>query len=167
MALPSSNCESICKDIHDSWGKPDHLIQPLATLNQLDCRKIRETYLRIYGEDPVHLLLERNKNTSQKNETGSRVCQKTSVALSMLMLNPHERDAVVAREAFEQNDTINYRALIEIFLCRKSSHVLLIQEAYYARFKKQLEQDIISIEPSHPYQRVTFFFLTLFQLANL
>ncbi|CAI9097495.1 OLC1v1033934C1 [Oldenlandia corymbosa var. corymbosa] len=154
MALPSFNCENICKDIYDSWGKPNHLIQLLVSPSQLECRKIRETYLRIYGVDPVHLLLQRNKDSSQGNEAGSLFSEKTLVGLSMLMLSPHERDAVVAREAFEQGDSVNYKPLLEIFLCRKSSHVLLIQEAYYARFKKQLEQDIISIDPSHPYQRI-------------
>lgn len=166
MALPSCDCESICKEIHDSLGQPNHLIQHLASLNPLECRKTREIYVKIYGEDPVQLLLQCSKGTSQRNESGGPgVSQMTSVALSMLMLKPHERDAVVAREAFERNDAINYKALIEIFTCPKSSHVLLVQAAYHARFKRQLDQDIIMIEPSHPYQRVPVF-LFLFYLQN-
>lgn len=150
MAWSSCNGESICKEIHDSWGQPAHLIQHLAGLSQLECRKTRETYVKIYGEDPAQLLLQSSESSSQ----GTGVSQRTSAALSMLMLNPHERDAIVAREAFEKNDTVNYKALIEIFTCRKSSHVLLIQAAYHAKYKRQLDQDIISIEPSQPYQRI-------------
>nr|XP_027065456.1 annexin D8-like isoform X3 [Coffea arabica] len=150
MAWSSCNCESICKEIHDSWGQPAHLIQHLAGLTQLECRKTRETYVKIYGEDPAQLLLQSSESSSQ----GTGVSQRTYAALSMMMVNPHERDAIVAREAFEQNDTVNYKALIEIFTCRKSSHVLLIQAAYHAKYKRQLDQDIISIEPSHPYQRI-------------
>lgn len=150
MARSSCSCESICKEIHDSWGQPTHLIQLLARLNQLERSKTREAYVKIYEEDPAQLLLQSSKAGSQ----GTGVSQKTSLALSMLMLSPHERDAVVAREAFGQNDTLNYKALIEIFTCRKSSHVLLIQAAYHAKYKRQLDQDIMSIEPSHPYQRI-------------
>ncbi|KAL3535975.1 hypothetical protein ACH5RR_004436 [Cinchona calisaya] len=152
MALPSCQYESICKEIHDSWGQPNHLIQHFSSLNQQECRKIREIYEKIYGEDPVKLLLQ---SSCQKNEQRTGFSHKTSVALSMLMLNPYERDAVVARDALlEQNDTVNYKALIEIFTCRKSSHVVSIQAAYYSRFKRHLDQDIISIEPSNPYQRI-------------
>ncbi|OVA12291.1 Annexin [Macleaya cordata] len=69
------------------------------------------------------------------------------------MLEQYERDAVIARQAFENGDT-NYKALIEIYSGRKSSHLLLIKQAYQTKFKRQLDQDIINSEPPHPYQRI-------------
>ncbi|KAI5679717.1 hypothetical protein M9H77_00944 [Catharanthus roseus] len=145
MAISTSNLnfDKICKEIHDSWKNPNQFIQILASLNQFECRKIRETYLNLYGEDPVLVL--------QKRGAFSSMAEK---GLLMLMINSHERDAIVAKEAIHEQNDVNFRALIEIFTCRKSSHVLLIQQAYQARFKRQLDQDIINIEPSHPYQKI-------------
>lgn len=153
MAISTSNLnfDKICKEIHDSWKNPNQFIQILASLNQFECRKIRETYLNLYGEDPVLVL--------QKRGAFSSMAEK---GLLMLMINSHERDAIVAKEAIHEQNDVNFRALIEIFTCRKSSHVLLIHQAYQARFKRQLDQDIINIEPSHPYQKVSFFFFFLF-----
>lgn len=82
--------------------------------------------------------------------------------LSMwLLLDPHERDAVVAREALDGDEQeggggggANYKALVEIFVGRKSSHVLLIKQAYQKKFRRRLDQDIINMEPPHPFQRI-------------
>ncbi|GFP87492.1 annexin a3 [Phtheirospermum japonicum] len=140
MAISFSRTESICKEIHNSCGDEKSLIQALLNLSQSECRKVRETYLETYGEDLLKL------------------CQKfdpmVSSLSSLMMLSPFERDAVFAREAIHKNDTVNYMALLEIFTCRKSSHVLLILQAYFAKFRSQLELDIASIEPRHPYQKI-------------
>ncbi|XP_059290990.1 uncharacterized protein LOC132044510 isoform X2 [Lycium ferocissimum] len=72
----------------------------------------------------------------------------------MLLQNPHQRDAEAAREALEQNEVVNNRALLEIFTCRKSSHVALIQHAYLTKFRRHLDHDISSIEPPHPCQKI-------------
>ncbi|KAL3825649.1 hypothetical protein ACJIZ3_021678 [Penstemon smallii] len=130
--------ESICKEIHDSWGKKDFLIQ--FTLTQFEWRKVRDMYMETYKEDILQL------------------CQKIDSPFSSLMLNPFERDADVAREALYHSDTVNYKALIEIFTCRKSSHVLLIIQAYLAKYRKHLDHEIVSIEPPHPYQKILMAF---------
>lgn len=65
----------------------------------------------------------------------------------------NQSDAVVVRKALEQGDA-NYKAMMEIFVGRKSSQILLMKQDYKARFRRQMEQDIISIEPPHPYQKV-------------
>ncbi|XVE62551.1 hypothetical protein DITRI_Ditri06bG0126900 [Diplodiscus trichospermus] len=56
-------------------------------------------------------------------------------------------------EAIQQDDT-NYKALVEIFVGRKSSHIALINQAYQSKYKRQLDQDIINIEPPHRYQKI-------------
>ncbi|XP_022842831.1 annexin D8-like [Olea europaea var. sylvestris] len=140
----SESCENRCKEIHKYLGDVVFLIQNLASLSQTECKKIRDTYTEIYGEDLVQIL----GSTAMAGQESSRTC----AALSSLMLNPHERDAEVAREAL--NEPINFKALVEIFTCRKSSHVLLLLQAYRTRFRRQLDQDIAKIEPPNPYQKI-------------
>ena len=151
LASSSRSFESECEEIHDSWGRLNQLIRALASRTQLECRRIRETYKGMYGEDLI-TLLKKTSMTSQRNEPG--VSPKTCAASSLWMFDPHERDATVAREAIQQDDT-NYKALVEIFVGRKSSHIALIKQAYQSKYKRQLDQDIINIEPPHPYQKVT------------
>lgn len=147
----SHGFENECKEIHDSWGRLNQLVRSLASLSKLERQQIRETYKAMYGEDITNLLQKMQVSSSQKNEgkVGFKVC----ASLSMWMVDPHERDAIVAREALEEGDT-NYKALVEIFVGRKSSHIVLIKQAYYARYRRKLDQDIINLEPPHPYQKV-------------
>ncbi|KAK8261582.1 hypothetical protein V6Z12_D13G197400 [Gossypium hirsutum] len=134
LASSSHSFENECKEIHESRGRWNHLIQALVTRTQLECRRIRETYKDIL-----------------RNQPG--VSPKTCAALSLWMLHPHERDAIVAREALLQDNDTNHQALVEIFVGRKSSHIALIKQAYLSKYKTQLDQDIINIEPPHPYQK--------------
>lgn len=145
--MSPQNYEALCVEIHER----NHFIEGLASLSQLDCRKIREKYKEMYGEDLVQSL--GNRTRSQRNET--KISDESCAGLCMLVLNPHERDAITAKDALDQQSGVNYKALIEVFVGRKSSHILLIQQAYQKKFKRQLDHDIISIEPSHPYQRVS------------
>jgi annexin A7/11 len=72
--------------------------------------------------------------------------------LYLWMLDPAERDAIMARDAIESAMT-DYWVLIEIFTRRKQEQLFFTKQAYLARFKKNLEHDLVT-EPSHPYQRV-------------
>lgn len=102
------------------------------------------------GED-----LSQNSNMAGnlRNEAAG-FSPKTCAALSVWMLGSHERDAAVSRQALEGRD-INFKALIEVLVGRKSSHITLIKQAYQKRYKRQLDQDIAGIEPPHPYQKVS------------
>lgn len=70
------------------------------------------------------------------------------------MLDPHDRDAVVAKQSLESGDN-QYKALVEIYVSRKPRRILLIKQAYFARFRTRLDYDIASSEPVSPYQKVT------------
>jgi hypothetical protein len=73
--------------------------------------------------------------------------------LYLWALEPAERDAVVAREAVEGGVTVaGYRALVEVFTRRKQDQLFFTKQAYMARFRRNLDQDMVT-EPSHPYQR--------------
>lgn len=86
---------------------------------------------------------------------------QTSAVLSLWLCDPHERDAIVAKDAVAQGDA-KYRALVEIYVGRKSSQLLLIQQAYQARFKKNLDQEISRLEPPSSTQRVNWFYNSSF-----
>ncbi|XP_050237523.1 uncharacterized protein LOC126687150 [Mercurialis annua] len=140
--LNSSGFEIECKEIHDSPGKTNQLVKSLASKSKLERQQIRETYKAIYGEDITNFLQNEAK-------FGSKVCS----VLSQWMVDANELDADVAKEALEQGDT-NYKPLVEIFVGRKSSHIMQIKQVYHAKFRRQLDQDIINLEPPHPFQKI-------------
>nr|GEU33997.1 annexin D8-like [Tanacetum cinerariifolium] len=148
MAKPLSqtSLEDICKQVHGCIGNFNLLVRVLAShLRQQDYQKIREKYMETYGED----LHDRLQNQIDGHTS------KTSTILSLSILNQHERDAIIAKNAiFKERDSVNYKALIEIYVGRKSSHFFLIQQAYQSKYRRNLDQDIMSIEPPHSYQKM-------------
>eukprot|EP00268_Persea_americana_P005911 TRINITY_DN12049_c0_g1_i3.p2 TRINITY_DN12049_c0_g1~~TRINITY_DN12049_c0_g1_i3.p2 ORF type:complete len:168 (+),score=34.04 TRINITY_DN12049_c0_g1_i3:136-639(+) len=142
-SLNSSDREKDCKEIHDSWGRLNQLGHGLAHRSRSQLQQVRETYKAMYGEDLVDCI-QRAEGVYSKNE----IC----MVLSLWLCEPHERDAIVAKDAMAQGDT-KYRSLVEIYVGRKSSQLLLIQQAYRARFKKHLDQEISKLEPPTSTQR--------------
>ncbi|CAH1452243.1 unnamed protein product [Lactuca virosa] len=144
--ISQSSIEDICKQIHGNLGNITLLVRVFTSQSmQHECQKIREKYMEMYNED----LFDHLHN---KIDGGA---SKTCTILSLLMINPHERDAIVAKNAiFKERDCVNYKALIEIYVGRKSSHFFLIQQAYQSKFRRHLDQDIMSIEPPHSYQKI-------------
>lgn len=147
LTMTTHNFEVDCKKIHDSLVGLNQLIPSLACLTQLQRQQMRETYKAVYGEDLI--------THFQRYEEDQFSSMKCSV-LSLWILGPHDRDAVVAREALQQDET-NFKPLVEIFAGRKSSHILLITQAYQKMFRKKLDQDIMNLDPPHPFQKVRLF----------
>lgn len=56
-------------------------------------------------------------------------------------LDPAERDAILACETLKKWNTSN-RILIEIACARSSHELFLVRQAYHARYKKSLEEDV-------------------------
>lgn len=158
LTISRKGFENECKEIHNSWGRLNQVAQALATRTPLERQQIRETYKAIYGKDLVKRLQEEAEMTSSSNNRNeaSGVSPKLCAALSLFMLEPQERDAIVAREALEQGDETSYKALVEIFVGRKSSQIFLTKQAYQARYRRQLDQDIANIEAPISYQKVSF-----------
>ncbi|XP_043702002.1 annexin A13-like [Telopea speciosissima] len=145
---PSSSSQGFqrdCREIHDSKGQLNYLVRTLACRTQLERQQLRETYMAMYGEDLLYRLQKMTQVTNQNNEIYE--------LLSLWMLEQCERDTIVANDAIELRET-NYKVLIEIYVGRKSSHIHLVKQAYQAKFKRQLEQDIISSEPPNSYQKI-------------
>ncbi|XP_072978455.1 annexin D8-like [Typha angustifolia] len=145
MDFQSSNLgfERDCQEIHATWNQLNHLGLALARRTPAERQQIKETYRAMYGEDLVEHL-HRILMANQKNE----MCN----ILHLWILEPSERDAIVARNAFEFGIT-DYKALVEIYTQRKSNQLFYTKQAYLAKYKRNLEQDIMN-EPFHPYQRI-------------
>ncbi|XP_016178770.1 annexin A13 [Arachis ipaensis] len=153
LTFSNHNLELDSKKIQDSLVGLRQQLNPssLAGLSQLERQQLRETYKAEYGEDLTSHFQRYYNEEDDGLKSSSMKC--SLCALSLWILDPHERDAVVAREALQQ-DEINFKALVEIFVGRKSSHVLLITQAYHKRFRRLLDQDIINLDPPSPFQKI-------------
>lgn len=150
------SCESECKEIHESLENLTHLAPALAIKTQIEKKQIREKYMEMYGEDLINCLQKRTTQLAKSggDETGVS-SGAAGAALALWMLDPIERDAVVAREALDQKSETNYRAVVEMFVGRKSSQVVLIKQVYRAKFGRVVDQDVLCIEPPHdPYKKI-------------
>ncbi|CAN6439919.1 unnamed protein product [Victoria cruziana] len=138
------DCQNECREIHEKKSQLGYLARILAHRTQLERQQLCSTYTAMYGQDLVDHL-QRAQTAGQGNE----IC----TLLSLWMLDPHDRDAVVAKQSLESGDN-QYKALVEIYVSRKPRRILLIKQAYFARFRTRLDYDIASSEPVSPYQKI-------------
>lgn len=136
----TADFENDCREIHGACDEPRRLSRLLARRSPSERKQINATYRAMFGEDLV-ARLQKTLAADQNNEP----CN----LLYLWMLDPAERDAIMARDAIESD----YQVLVEIFTRRKQEQLFFTKQAYLARFKKNLEQDMVT-EPSHPYQRL-------------
>ncbi|KAJ4952038.1 hypothetical protein NE237_028870 [Protea cynaroides] len=125
---PSQDCEQLRKAFA-GWGTNEALIiSILAHRNAAQRKVIRQTYAETYGED---LLVALDKELSSDFER----------AVLLWALDPPERDAFLANEATKKWTSSN-QVIMEIACTRSSHELLLVRQAYHARFKRSLEEDV-------------------------
>ncbi|KAG1334572.1 Annexin-like protein RJ4 [Cocos nucifera] len=113
----------------EGWGTNEGLIIAiLAHRSTAQRRQIRDAYAQAYGEDILKVLEKELTRDFEK-------------AVLLWMLDPPERDAVLANEALKKWSPRN-RALIEIAVARTSDETFAVRRAYHARFKRSLEEDV-------------------------
>ncbi|XP_021715224.1 annexin-like protein RJ4 [Chenopodium quinoa] len=164
----SSCYESDCKAIYESWGRLSTMVQTIATQStQAERREIRETYKAMYNEDLLsHLQRVKIMLSGKSSNEETKFSVATCEALLLWMVDPWERDACFAKNALEENET-DFKALVEIFVGRKSSHILMIKQAYQNRFKRQLDHDFVNLEPPHPCQKILVALATSHKAHNV
>ncbi|XP_062007167.1 annexin Gh1-like isoform X1 [Rosa rugosa] len=125
---PAEDSEQL-KKAFEGWGTNEGLIISIWAHRNADQRRlIQQTYAETYGED---LLKALDKELTSDFER----------ALLLWTLHPSERDAALANEATKRFTSSNW-VLMEI-ACSRSSHELhLVKQAYHAKFKKSLEEDV-------------------------
>ncbi|KAI0492940.1 hypothetical protein KFK09_027216 [Dendrobium nobile] len=129
--------EKVCREIFANQNQPNHLVLVLARQSSNERRQIKELYRAIHGEELVEHLL-RIKEANPESEP-------VYFGLWLWMMEPPERDAVVAKEAIERRSADDYKAIVEIYVRRKSSHLFASKQAYFAKCRSHMDKDILSI----------------------
>ncbi|XP_057970550.1 annexin D2 [Malania oleifera] len=125
---PAEDSEQLRKAFA-GWGTNEALIiKILAHRNAAQRKLIRQTYAETYGED---LLKALDKELSSDFER----------AVLLWTLDPAERDAFLANEATKRATSNNW-VILEIACTRSSHDLFLVRQAYHARYKKSLEEDV-------------------------
>ncbi|KAK9096863.1 hypothetical protein Sjap_022360 [Stephania japonica] len=124
----SEDCEQLRKAF-EGWGTNEGLIISILAHRNAEQRKlIRRIYADLYGED---LLKSLEKELSSDFER----------AVLLWTLDPAERDAFLAYESTRMWTASN-RVILEIASTRSPYELLLARQAYHARYKKSLEEDV-------------------------
>ncbi|XP_023766615.1 annexin Gh1 [Lactuca sativa] len=125
---PSEDCEQLRKAFA-GWGTNEALIiEILAHRNGAQRKKIQETYFETYGE---HLLKDLDSELSSDFQR----------VVLLWTLDPAQRDAYLANEATKKLTASNW-VLMEIACTRSSHHLLAVRNAYHAKYKKSIEEDV-------------------------
>ncbi|CAM8936092.1 unnamed protein product [Rhodiola kirilowii] len=134
LTVPSS-IPSVGEDVEQlrtafsGWGTNEGLIISILAHRNADQRKtIRETYTSNYGEDLPQALDKELSNDFER-------------IVLLWTLDPAERDALLANEATKRWTSSN-QVLMEVACTRTPKQLLAAKEAYHARYKKSLEEDV-------------------------
>ncbi|KAL3830437.1 hypothetical protein ACJIZ3_019239 [Penstemon smallii] len=124
----AEDCEQLRKAF-SGWGTNEDLIISILGHRNFEQRKlIRQVYAETYGEDLLKALDKELSNDFER-------------VVLIWTLDPAERDAYLANEATKRWTSSN-QVLVEIACTRSPKELLLVREAYHARFKKSLEEDV-------------------------
>ncbi|RDX73533.1 Annexin D2 [Mucuna pruriens] len=111
------------------WGTDEgSIINILAHRNATQRRLIREAYSATYGED---IIKDLDKELSSDFER----------AVVLWILDPAERDAFLVNEATKRLTSNNW-VILEIASTRSSLDLFKAKQAYHARFRRSLEEDV-------------------------
>ncbi|CAM8992834.1 unnamed protein product [Rhodiola kirilowii] len=125
---PAEDAEQLHKAFA-GWGTNEDLIISILSHRTAAQRKaIRQAYQETYNED---LLKDLN---SELTSNFQRI-------VFLWTLDPAERDAYLANEATKML-TSNIWVIMEIACTRSSHELYLVRQAYHARYKKSLEEDV-------------------------
>ncbi|XP_059432887.1 annexin D2-like [Corylus avellana] len=125
---PGEDAEQLRKAFQ-GWGTNEALIiSILAHRNAAQRKIIRQIYAETYGEDLLKALDKELSNDFER-------------IVLLWTLDPTERDAFLANEATKRLTSNNW-VLMEIACTRSSLGLFTVRQAYHARFKKSLEEDV-------------------------
>ncbi|KAJ8769705.1 hypothetical protein K2173_005308 [Erythroxylum novogranatense] len=128
VPAPSGDAEQLRKAF-EGWGTNESLIiDILAHRNSAQRNKIRQTYAEAYGDD---LLKSLNEELSSDFER----------SVLLWTLDPAERDAYLANESTKRLTSSNW-VIMEIACTRSSLDLFKARQAYHARHKKSIEEDV-------------------------
>ncbi|KGN53666.2 annexin D2 [Cucumis sativus] len=128
LPSPAEDCEQLRKAFQ-GWGtNEDLIISILAHRNAAQRSLIRKAYAETYGED---LLKALDKELSSDFER----------IVLLWTLEPADRDAFMVNEATKRL-TSNNLVIVEVACTRTSIELFKVRQAYQARFKRSVEEDV-------------------------
>ncbi|KAF3794701.1 Annexin-like protein [Nymphaea thermarum] len=124
---PTEDAERL-KKAFQGWGTDEKaVISVLAHRNAAQRNAIRQAYQELYGEDLIKRLEKELAGDFER-------------AVYRWMHDPVEREAIIANVAVKKE--IDYRVIVELAAARSSNELLAIRQAYHARYKCSLEEDV-------------------------
>ncbi|KAL9239945.1 hypothetical protein vseg_014216 [Gypsophila vaccaria] len=125
---PISDAEAL-KKACKGWGTNEKgIIEVIGHRNATQRKLIKEAYQQLFSED---LIKRFEKELSGDFER----------AVYRWMLDPLEREAVLANTALKKSD---YRVIIELSSIPSAEELLAFKRAYQARYSRSLEEDVAS-----------------------
>ncbi|KAG0469650.1 hypothetical protein HPP92_016350 [Vanilla planifolia] len=124
------------------------IISILAHRNATQRRRIRETYHEKYGEDLFKSL-------------GKEISGDFERAVFLWTLDPAERDALLVYDAVTKWQPGN-RVLVEIACTRGAGELFAVRQAYQARYKRSLEEDVAA-HTKGDYRKLLVLLLTTYR----
>lgn len=111
------------------WGTDEKaIIKVLGHRNASQRKQIREAYEQLFEEDLVKRLESELSGDFEK-------------AVYRLVLEPEDRDAVLANAAIRKSET-DFKVIIELSCILSPQELLGVKRAYQNRYKHSLEEDV-------------------------
>ncbi|KAK1319875.1 hypothetical protein QJS10_CPB04g00377 [Acorus calamus] len=127
---PSEDAEKLKKAVQ-GWGTNEKaVITVLAHRNATQRKQISQAYEELYKED----LLKRLE---------SELSGDLEKAVYRWIFDPVEREAILANVAVKKGSE-DYQVIVEIACVNSPAELLAVKQAYQARFKRSLEEDVAS-----------------------
>ncbi|CAN8284843.1 unnamed protein product [Cochlearia groenlandica] len=133
---PAQDSETLNKAFR-GWGTDEKaIIRVLGSRNEIQRKKIRESYREIYNKDLI-------------DDLSSELSGDFKKAMILWTYDPAERDARIANNAlFGKKKSIeNLKVIVEISCTNSPSHLIGVRKAYCSLFESSLEEHIASSVP--------------------
>ncbi|XP_071723673.1 annexin-like protein RJ4 [Rutidosis leptorrhynchoides] len=128
---PVEDAELLHKAVK-GWGTDEKaIIRILAHRNAGQRQQIRAAYHQLHNEDLLKRLESELSGDFEK-------------AVYRWVLDPYDRDAVLAYVAVRKSNPTDYHVLVEIACILNSEELLAVRRAYQLRYKHSLEEDVAS-----------------------
>lgn len=128
-ASPIEDAQALRKAVKGLGTDERAVISIIGRRNATQRKLIREAYEEMYHEDLIKRLESELSGNFER-------------AVYRWILDPLDREAVIANVAIRKAKPVDYRVIIEISCIHSSEELLAVKRAYMTRYKRSLEEDV-------------------------